>query len=76
VSTRYKITRTKEKKAHREWPAVAYFGLFGGGLLGYVIARIALYASPHPYHWAGGLAGALLGCGFGWLWFWKRGDVF
>ncbi len=66
---------SKDKKAHREWPVVAYVGIFGGAFLGYAIARIALYLYPHPYHWAGGLVGALLGCGGGWLWFRQRGDI-
>ncbi len=70
-----KASKSIGKKAHREWPVVAYMGTFGGGFLGYAIARIALDPYPHPYHWAGGLVGALLGCGGGWLWYRQRGDI-
>ncbi len=70
-----KTRKSKAKPARHEWPAVAYLGTFGGAFLGYVVTRIALYAFPHPYHWAGGLAGALLGCGGGWLWYRQRGDI-
>ncbi len=70
-----KTRRSRENPIRREWPVIASLGTFGGGFWGYAITRVALYTSPHPDHWADGLAGALLGCGGGWLWFHRRGDI-
>jgi hypothetical protein len=50
--------------------------MFGMIFLGYVVGRIVLNAYPHPYHWMSALVGGILGVGIGWLWYWKRGDVF
>ncbi len=66
----------KTPKETHEWPAVVYFWTFGLAILSYVIARIGLDGSPHPYHWLAGLIGGLTGIGIGWLWFRWRGDVF
>lgn len=77
--SRIKIARTsKEEKSakSKEWPAVVYFWMFGMAILGYVIGRIALDAYPHPIRWASGLVGGVLGFLVGWVWYWKRGDVF
>jgi hypothetical protein len=68
--------KTKISETKREWPAVVYFWIIGLAFLGYFIGRIALDAYPHPVHWASGLVGGVLGIGVGWLWYWKRGDVF
>jgi len=76
MSNKYRIVKRTEKAARREWPAVTYIGIFAGAILGYTIARIALNSFPHPYHWAGGLLGAVLGLGGGWVWFRLRGDIF
>lgn len=65
-----------EQKKKKEWPAVVYFWIIGLGFISYIIARIALDAYPHPYHWGSGIAGAVLGVGVGWLWYRRRGDVF
>ncbi|NCP15961.1 hypothetical protein GW866_02820 [bacterium] len=70
-----KKTESKTPARSKEWPAVVYFGLIGGLLLGYVIGRIALDVYPHPYHWASGLVGAVIGFVVGWIWYWRRGDV-
>lgn len=75
MSNKYRIIKTKEKTVRKEWPAVTYLSTFGGALLGYAITRVALNTYPHPYHWAGGLLGAILGLGGGWLWFRFRGDI-
>lgn len=45
------------------------------GFLGYLALRVGMDSYPHPIHWLGGLAGALLGCGIGWLWYQHRGDI-
>ncbi len=75
MSNKYRIVKKDAEVKRSERPAVTYFGAFGGAVLGYIIARIGLNAYPHPYHWAGGLLGAILGLGGGWLWFRLRGDI-
>ena len=74
-----KIIRNKnlvnDKNRPKEWPAVVYFWAIGFGFFSYLIARIALDGYPHPYHWLGGLIGALVGIPIGWLWYRWRGDV-
>ena len=57
------------------WPLVVYVWVAGLGFLGYVVIRMGLDAYPHPIHWLGGLGGALVGCGIGWLWYHHRGDI-
>ncbi len=75
MSNKYRIVKRTEE-THKEWPTLPYLAAFGGAILGYTIARIALNAYPHPYHWAGGLLGAILGLVGGWVWFRLRGDIF
>ncbi len=70
-----KIARKNEKKTHQETPLVVWLWMLGMGVLSYLVARIALYTSPHPYHWASGAAGAVVGYLGGWLWYRWRGDV-
>ena len=60
----------------KEWPAVVYFWMIGLTFGSYVVARIALDAYPHPYHWLSALAGGLAGIPLGWLWYRWRGDLF
>lgn len=67
---------TEEIERRKEWPAVIYFWMIGLAFASYVVARIALDAYPHPYHWLSGLAGGLAGVPIGWLWYRWRGDVF
>jgi CHASE2 domain-containing sensor protein len=64
-----------EKKKAKEWPMVVYFWAIGLALVSYVVARIVLDGSPHPYHWGTGIAGGLFGIGIGWLWYRWRGDI-
>jgi hypothetical protein len=73
VSKTISITETKKRK---EWPVVVYFWSFGLAILSYAVARAVLDGQPHPYHWAAGLIGAVVGIPLGWLWFRWRGDVF
>ncbi len=73
---RVRTTKTRTIEDKKEWPAVVYFWMIGMVFFGYVIGRIALDSYPHPYHWASGLVGGILGIGVGWLWYWKRGDIF
>jgi hypothetical protein len=49
----------------KEWPVVVYFWTIGLAMIGYLIGRIALDAYPHPYHWASGLVGGVIGLGLG-----------
>ncbi len=58
-----------------DWPIVVYLWLFVGGFGGYLIARLAADAYPHPVHWLSGVAGAAVGWGLGWLWYRWRGDI-
>jgi hypothetical protein len=66
---------SRSKSMTRDWPVVVYMWAFGLGIAGYIIARILLDGQPHPWHWASGLAGGLIGVGLGWLWFRWKGDV-
>lgn len=74
--SRVRTTKRKKTEKPKEWPSIVYLWMFGMIFLGYVIGRIALNAYPHPYHWLSALVGGILGVGMGWLWYWKRGDVF
>jgi hypothetical protein len=71
-----KVISIQEEKKRKEWPAVVYFWMIGLALVTYVVARIALDGSPHPYHWLSGLIGGVAGIPIGWLWYRWRGDVF
>lgn len=63
------------KTARKDWPLVIYVWIIGLGLTGYFIGRIALDAQPHPWHWAAGLMGAVIGYFIGWGWYRWRGDI-
>lgn len=75
--SRIRVTRnlSKVSSKHREWPAVVYLWVLGLAFLSYVIARIGLFTSPHPYHWLAALIGGFAGIPLGWLWYRWRGDV-
>lgn len=73
--SRTAATLTNQQKKSREWPVVVYFWAIGLALVSYVVARIVLDGSPHPYHWGTGIAGGLFGIGIGWLWYRWRGDI-
>jgi CHASE2 domain-containing sensor protein len=68
-------SRRRAKSTARDWPVVIYIWAFGTGITGYVIARILLDGQPHPWHWASGIAGGLIGVSLGWLWYRWKGDV-
>ena len=73
-----KLTKSKKvsnKKARQDWPLVVYMWIIGLGFMSYLVARIALYAYPHPIHWFSGVVGAVIGYFAGWLWYRWRGDV-
>ena len=59
----------------KEWPVVIIIWTVSLLFLGYVIGRMALDTYQHPYHWASGLLGGLVGLGVGWIWYKKRGDI-
>jgi hypothetical protein len=75
MSKNSRPARRIHKATAKGWPLVVYIWMAGLGFLGYLSVRIALDAYPHPIHWLGGLVGALLGCGLGWLWYQRRGDI-
>ncbi len=68
--------KSRPASHHKEWPVVVYFWAFGLAIFGYLIGRFALNSWPHPYHWLSALAGGLAGIPIGWLWYFKRGDMF
>jgi hypothetical protein len=70
-----KTLQENKKKIRKETPFVVWLWTIGLGFLSYLVARIALYASPHPFHWASGAVGAGIGFLVGWLWYKWRGDV-
>ncbi len=74
--SRTAATASIEKKKSKEWSVVVYFWAIGLALMSYVVARVVLDGSPHPYHWGTGIAGGLLGIGIGWIWYRWRGDFF
>ena len=71
-----KTISTTETKKSKEWPVVVYFCSFGLAIVSYAVARAVLDGQPHPYHWAAGLIGGMVGIPLGWLWFRWRGDLF
>ena len=75
VSKHVQGVNAAPKPTHKDWPLVVYVWIAGLGFTGYLVARIARDAQPHPVHWAAGLAGAIAGYGAGWLWYRWRGDI-
>ncbi len=75
MSKSAKTSRPGAKYIAPDWPIVVYVWAFGTGVAGYVIARILLDGRPHPWHWAAGVAGGLIGVGLGWLWYRWKGDI-
>ncbi len=75
--SRIRVTRNSPQtpSKRKEWPAVVYLWALGLAFLSYIVARIGLSASPHPYHWLAALIGGFTGIPFGWLWYRWRGDV-
>jgi hypothetical protein len=73
MSGRY--LQENSKKIRKETPMVVWMWTIGLGLISYLVARFALYTSPHPFHWASGVAGAVMGFLVGWLWYMWKGDV-
>jgi hypothetical protein len=76
--SRIRVSKTmamSENEKKREWPVVVYLWAFGLAILGYVVGRVGLSALPHPYHWASGLIGGVVGILVGWFWYRWRGDV-
>lgn len=76
-----KVKRVEKSPEHgksrsKEWPVVVYVWMLGSAFIGYVIGRIVLDAYPHPYHWASGLVGGVVGILLGWAWYRWRGDIF
>ncbi len=63
-------------KKKNELPIVVFVWIIGLTFLGYLIGRIVLDSYPHPYHWAVGLIGGVLGLVVGWIWYKLKGDIY
>ena len=70
-----KLASTKSKPASGGIPFVVFVGLFGLGLLGYVLSQMFLPVEARTAHWLAALIGAILGGVLGWLWYRRRGDI-
>jgi hypothetical protein len=70
-----KSIQESRKNDQKETPLVVWLWMIGLGFLSYLVARIVLYAYPHPIHWAAGAVGATIGFLVGWLWYRWKGDV-
>lgn len=70
-----KLVNTKPKPAGGGVPFVVLVGLFGLGLIGYVISQMFLPVEAHSLHWLVALIGAIVGGLLGWLWYHWRGDI-
>ena len=70
-----KTVSTMEIEKKKEWPIVVYLWAFGLAISGYALARVGLSGLPHPYHWASGLIGGVVGILVGWVWYRWRGDA-
>ncbi|HEY4691622.1 MAG TPA: hypothetical protein VIK33_20100 [Anaerolineae bacterium] len=75
MGNRTKPGKSKAKTTQQGWPLVVYVGIFGLGILGYLLGELALVAGPHPLHWLAALIGVVIGGFAGWLWYWRRGDI-
>ena len=75
MGNRTKPGKSKAKTTQQGWPLVVYVGIFGLGILGYLLGELALVVGPHPLHWLAALIGAVVGGFVGWLWYWRRGDI-
>ena len=70
-----KLTSIKPKYGSGGVPFVVLVGIFGLGLLGYVLSQMFLPVEAHSSHWLVALIGSLLGGVLGWLWYRWRGDI-
>lgn len=71
-----KITESSKRKGNNQgWPLVVYVWMVGLALAGYIGGQFIFDAQNHPAHYLLGLAGLVVGCLLGWLWFKWRGDI-
>ena len=70
-----KLAGTESKHISVGMPFVVFVGLFGLGLLGYVVSQMFLPVEAHATHWLIAAIGAALGGALGWLWYHWRGDI-
>ncbi len=70
-----KLVNAESNHTSRGLPFVVFVGLFGLGLLGYVLSQMVLPVEAHSAHWLVALIGAALGGVLGWLWYHWRGDI-
>lgn len=73
--SRFKTSKARTQPKSKEWPLVVYVWIVGLAVFGYIFARVALYAYPHPLHWGSGLVAGLIGVPVGWAWYRWRGDI-
>ncbi len=70
-----KLASAKSKNTSGGVPFVVFVGLFGLGLIGYVLSQMFLPVEAHSSHLLVALMGAALGGVLGWLWYRWRGDI-
>ncbi len=70
-----KLASAKSKNTSGGVPFVVFVGLFGLGLIGYVLSQMFLPVEAHSSHLLVALMGAALGGVLGWLWYRWRGDL-
>ena len=75
MSNRTRSVKAKAKNPKEGWPLVVFVGIFGLGLLGYLLGQLTFVGGPHPLHWLAALMGAVVGGFAGWLWYLRRGDI-
>jgi hypothetical protein len=66
---------TKPKSISSGIPFVVFVGIFGLGLISYVLSQMLTAAEAHPSHLSVALIGAIVGGVIGWLWYHWRGDI-
>ena len=72
AATLHRLGEAKPK-AEEGIPLIVFYWAFGLGLLGYLGSRVVW--TYHPYHWASGAGGLLVGALIGYVWYRTRGDV-
>ncbi len=75
MSKPVKLAGTKSKHTGAGMPFVVFVGLFGLGLLGYVVGQIFLPVEAHATQWLVAAISATMGGVLGWLWYHWCGDI-
>ena len=70
-----KLAKARTKNLTGAWPFIVWVGIFGFGLIGYIMSQILTMAEAHPSHLTVAAVSAVFGGFFGWLWYHYRGDI-